>query len=924
MSSQLDSVGPPTPKKDDDPDTYLAEASVAEVRAFEKRTRQNVETRKKELRSMVGEQYVDLIAAADTIIDMEKKAKVIQQNLQRMQESCDVHSIQREATHIHISEEKEQSSQDQKRQQLYILAALIKSLADVPEQIWHALEGHQYLQAGCLYILAREVHKYLETEDSFMVDIDIAFPVIQRQWDAVSFFKPQIIQRSIQYLRVVVLESEDVANVLIGLMQIDGMTRKSTLETLLEMRTNAINDLIQQSIMEKSDFSDQKLSRHLRDIALIIQRTLIHIRNIYLPAKTSSSSNKSLLTIYAEQMQSNFTIPNTKSSSNVDINSKSNLSHRRSVSVSGSSSLASLAVTRLFSPSTNAHLLIRYLPESIQHFTAATNFGMDDTLTLDTVSEITRQWTLNIKQQLDTHLEAILQPIISTRKLLDIRNRLWDLLLDDEYGSGRSSWMEVCQDLLGEHYSIYGTMFRSSFNNQARRIVDIGCQAIADQPNNTIWPLISDYLQGHATKKGFQLAPKIWPGTNGISENHQDTVFNLPNLSSANAIMSFKRALTKASTERTTLQVEMLETYDKAWSQLLIDVSSHTTHGNQDDHFYSQTDSSAIKEYFQKQCEGSNMQYIAGLHELIEKLNKAPEQNTAIELSIWVGRVARLISEESEELPRALAFSPSNTNDDHKENDIFALKSGIDKDPKLSQLQTQFFATYREAYQGWIQETCRQFGSRLALALNSTTWNDRCPAVSVWENMSSANGNEKEDIVLPTMATNATQRVIFGVCEAIQKIHSTRLDKMVLQTLCHELHKTLIHELNIFIAKDDGHITEKGALQLLFDTSFLDRVLQDQTNSVSPLSFMSALKEKIDPINWAVFEPYYDGNVERFYLKQTLLLGLLVRPNSATFEKTRKALTGNQAGQQQYNVLPLAPQAQRFTLLPIGHGIRTR
>lgn len=37
-------------------------------------------------------------------------------------------------------------------------------------------------------------------------------------------------------------------------------------------------------------------------------------------------------------------------------------------------------------------------------------------------------------------------------------------------------------------------------------------------------------------------------------------------------------------------------------------------------------------------------------------------------------------------------------------------------------------------------------------------------------------------------------------------------------------------------------------------------------------------------------------------------------------------MIGNQHGQQQYNVLPLAPQAQRFTLLPIGHGasIRTR
>jgi uncharacterized protein YifN (PemK superfamily) len=44
--------------------------------------------------------------------------------------------------------------------------------------------------------------------------------------------------------------------------------------------------------------------------------------------------------------------------------------------------------------------------------------------------------------------------------------------------------------------------------------------------------------------------------------------------------------------------------------------------------------------------------------------------------------------------------------------------------------------------------------------------------------MSNVDDNDKEGVVLPTMATNATQRVIFGVCEAIQGIHSTRLDKV--------------------------------------------------------------------------------------------------------------------------------------------------
>lgn len=45
-------------------------------------------------------------------------------------------------------------------------------------------------------------------------------------------------------------------------------------------------------------------------------------------------------------------------------------------------------------------------------------------------------------------------------------------------------------------------MFRSSFNRHARIIIDTGCQLIGDQPSQEIWPLISDHLQGYATKNG--------------------------------------------------------------------------------------------------------------------------------------------------------------------------------------------------------------------------------------------------------------------------------------------------------------------------------------------------------------------------------------------------------------------------------------
>lgn len=44
----------------------------------------------------------------------------------------------------------------------------------------------------------------------------------------------------------------------------------------------------------------------------------------------------------------------------------------------------------------------------------------------------------------------------------------------------------------------------------------------------------------------------------------------------------------------------------------------------------------------------------------------------ANDISIWIGRLARLLSEDSKELPKSLSFTA-------EENEIFELKSGVGK-----------------------------------------------------------------------------------------------------------------------------------------------------------------------------------------------------------------------------------------------------
>ncbi|CAJ0908021.1 6333_t:CDS:2 [Entrophospora sp. SA101] len=184
------------------PDDLFVKYTIPEVRALEQKTRSDVEKMKQELRQMVGERYRDLIDAADSIVNMRHCAISIQQELINMQDSCDVDTLKR-SVRSQIDEGKK-GIKDGKKHYHYTAAAQIKLLVDVPEQIWRSLENHKYLNASRLYLIARLVYKNLQVQnDDVPFNISVTFPVVQRQWDAVSHFKSQILQKATQYLKAI-------------------------------------------------------------------------------------------------------------------------------------------------------------------------------------------------------------------------------------------------------------------------------------------------------------------------------------------------------------------------------------------------------------------------------------------------------------------------------------------------------------------------------------------------------------------------------------------------------------------------------------------------------------------------------------------------------------------------------------------------
>lgn len=122
-----------------------------------------------------------------------------------------------------------ESSEDTHLQSMQSLAAHLKLLLDSPEHLWRLMEKKMDLHAAWLFVLSRVVHRSLlrheadeDDEGWAALGIDISvgsvsvcafqarysyyhlqeqFPLIQRQWEAISQFRSQITHKATLSLR---------------------------------------------------------------------------------------------------------------------------------------------------------------------------------------------------------------------------------------------------------------------------------------------------------------------------------------------------------------------------------------------------------------------------------------------------------------------------------------------------------------------------------------------------------------------------------------------------------------------------------------------------------------------------------------------------------------------------------------------------
>jgi hypothetical protein len=61
-------------------------------------------------------------------------------------------------------------------------------------QVWSALDGRDYLTAARLYLISRHINTSLHLDSQHAPNVLSWFPVLTRQWAAISHFKSTILE----------------------------------------------------------------------------------------------------------------------------------------------------------------------------------------------------------------------------------------------------------------------------------------------------------------------------------------------------------------------------------------------------------------------------------------------------------------------------------------------------------------------------------------------------------------------------------------------------------------------------------------------------------------------------------------------------------------------------------------------------------
>ncbi|XP_066149869.1 conserved oligomeric Golgi complex subunit 1 [Euwallacea fornicatus] len=395
-----------------DVNKLFEEHSVDEIVEIEKLLDGEIERKRNDLRSMVGDRYKDILAASDAIKSMKTISENIVSSIDEITKTCE----------MLVDNPNIQSSlpvvQSVDQRQLYeerVLLIQVRLAIFLNEKIWTALDQECNLDATQYYLLAQHIYMGLNLTKKEYLSKLVLLDHLQLN---LSTLRNKIFQQVTEKLQSVEITAEETSQNLNALMLIANQTHGELLSIFIEHRKTALKTVI------NSQYSSVRLQISAMVKCLITTVLLLHNCFIY-------------------------------------NDNKSGLLWEQICNIIGENAPPTLS--KLDLPVTP---LVAYIPDIIRQFRPKLSVSpKQPEKTKDIDKSLVEGWLKSTQEAVDGGLQMSLQLVTTVKGLYLVREESLKIELSEH-------WFQVCTDLhLPDNFNVWYYFFQKLLTARAKALI---------------------------------------------------------------------------------------------------------------------------------------------------------------------------------------------------------------------------------------------------------------------------------------------------------------------------------------------------------------------------------------------------------------------------------------------------------------------
>ncbi|KAG5443740.1 Golgi transport complex subunit 1 [Clonorchis sinensis] len=209
--------------------------SIEVLQELLRKRRSEVEKKKDELRSLVGERHRDVIEASDTIQAMKDLSSTVA-NATR--------TLANHYSRLTASFSSDYDETSSKCSADFLIAAHVKSLLDIPELIWNHMDSGDHTSAAILFFLGRHVSARLHLSSELLSsDVDVHV-LVKRLWNSLAQMEVAVLSACRRRLSAPPSTSQELCNSLTALLLLENTSLDQALTEYLRGRKVALEQIL--------------------------------------------------------------------------------------------------------------------------------------------------------------------------------------------------------------------------------------------------------------------------------------------------------------------------------------------------------------------------------------------------------------------------------------------------------------------------------------------------------------------------------------------------------------------------------------------------------------------------------------------------------------------------------------------------------